>query len=150
MLNLISLQTHLDTGMISGIETVESIYGGYYYMIGGGVHLGENSRECVEREVYEETGIKCKACRIAIICENFFLGKGGSIDGKECHELEYYYLMDIPDNGSFIDKTDESEKLVWVPIDDFAKSDIRPPFLKERLKEVINGGPLIHVISDER
>ena len=129
---------------------VKSMYGGYYYMLGGGVHLGETSKECIEREVYEEAGIRCKARRIAIICENFFNGRGGSIDGKECHELEYYYLMDVPDDCNASENTDESEKLVWVPIEDFAQSDIRPAFLKEKLKEVIEGGPLIHVISDER
>ena len=94
--------------------------------------------------------IRCKARRIAIICENFFNGKGGSIDGKECHELEYYYLMDVPVDSAASEKTDESEKLVWIPIEDFAKNDIRPAFLKEKLKEVIEGGPLIHVINDER
>jgi 8-oxo-dGTP pyrophosphatase MutT (NUDIX family) len=129
---------------------VKSMYGGYYYMLGGGVHLGETSEECIEREVYEETGLRCKARRIAITCENFFIGRGGKIDGKECHELEYYYLMDITDDSCSRSDTDESEKLVWVPIEDFGKCDIRPAFLKEKLKEVIDGGPLIHVISDER
>ena len=129
---------------------VKSMYGGYYYMLGGGVHLGETSKDCIEREVYEEAGIRCKAQRVAIICENFFNGKGGSIEGKECHELEYYYLMDVPDDINASENTDESEKLVWIPIEEFAKNDIRPAFLKEKLKEVIEGGPLIHVISDAR
>ena len=129
---------------------VKNKYGGYYYMLGGGVHLGETSKDCIEREVFEEAGIRCKVRRIAIICENFFNGKGGNIDGKECHELEYYYLMDVPVDSTASEKTDESEKLVWIPIEDFAKNDIRPAFLKEKLKEVIEGGPLIHVINDER
>lgn len=36
---------------------VKSNYGDYYYMIGGGVHLGETSETCIEREVFEEAGI---------------------------------------------------------------------------------------------
>ena len=128
----------------------KSMFGGYYYMIGGGVHLGEDSAACIERETFEETGVRCKARRIAITCENFFYGKGGHIEGKECHELEYYYIMDVPDNAAFNSDTDASEKLEWVPIDEFEKNDIRPAFLKTKLKEVIEGGPLIHVISDER
>lgn len=119
-------------------------------MIGGGAHLGEDSKECVEREVFEETGVRCSAIRSAIICENFFMGKGGKIDGKECHELEYYYLMDALEDAEFRNETDEAEELVWVPIDEIRNSDIRPAFLKEKLKEVIEGGPLIHVINDER
>lgn len=128
---------------------VRSKLGDYFYMIGGGVHLGENSETCIEREVFEETGVKCKALRSAIICENFFTGKDGAIDGKECHVLEYYYLMEIPENAVFKTLTDENEELVWVPMDEFFRNDIRPAFLKERLKEVIEGGSLIHVINNE-
>ena len=75
---------------------------------------------------------------------------GGLIDGKECHELEYYYIMDAPDNASFETATDAEEKLVWVPIDEFSENDIRPAFLKKELKGIIEGAPLIHVINDER
>ena len=129
---------------------VKSKFGGYYYMIGGGVHLGEDSATCIERETFEETGVKCTARRIAITSENFFIGKGGAIDGKECHELEYYYIMDFPDDASFATATDDEEKLEWIPIADFSNHDIRPAFLKKELREVINGAPLVHIISDER
>ena len=129
---------------------VKTLFGDYYYMVGGGVHLGEDSKSCIEREVLEETGVACKAERIAITCENLFLGKGGNIDGKECHVLEYYYLMSYPEDAEFRKKNDESEELVWVPVEELSKNDIRPAFLKEKIKEVINGSPLMHVISDER
>lgn len=51
---------------------VKSKIGGYYYMIGGGVHLGENSVNCIEREILEETGMHAKVDRLSVICENFF------------------------------------------------------------------------------
>ena len=51
---------------------VKSGIGGYYYMIGGGVHLGERSDKCIEREVFEEAGIKANADYLAVVCENFF------------------------------------------------------------------------------
>ena len=57
---------------------VKSKFGVYYYMIGGGVHLGETSKNCIEREVYEETGIRAKVERLAVVCENFFKGNGGA------------------------------------------------------------------------
>ena len=74
---------------------VKNALGGYYYMIGGAVHLGETSRDCIEREVFEETGVHCKAVRSAIICENFFSGDrlDERICDKFCHVLEFYYLM---------------------------------------------------------
>ncbi len=130
---------------------VKSMFENHYcYMLGGGVHLGEDSKSCIEREAFEETGVHCKAKQIAIICENFFYGIGGNIDGKECHVLEYYYLMEFPEDAEFKTITDEGENLVWVPIEEFENTDIRPGFLKETLKDAIAGKPLMHVIFDQR
>ena len=50
----------------------------YYYMVGGGVHLGETSDACIEREVFEETGIHAEVQSIAVVSENFFKGFGAS------------------------------------------------------------------------
>ena len=128
---------------------VKSMYGGYYYMVGGGVHLGETSEECVERETCEETGAQCKAERLAIVCENLFRGHDGAIDGKDCHVLEFYYLMNVPEDAEFNAANDEGEELVWVPLAEIEDQDIRPAFLKTRLSEVFAGAPLIHVVNRE-
>ena len=50
---------------------VKCAVGDYYYMVGGGVHMGETSQACIEREVYEETGIHACAEHLAVVCENF-------------------------------------------------------------------------------
>lgn len=90
----------------------------YYYMVCGGVHLGETSKQCVEREFYEETGITCKADCLAVVCENFFKGIGGKIDGQNCHTLELYYHMKMREDE--FDKcraeTAGNEELVWLSI----------------------------------
>ena len=94
---------------------VKSKIGGYYYMLGGGVHLGETSEKCIEREVFEETGIKAQVERLAVVCENFFKGIGGTIDGLDCHTMEFYYIMKMQeDNVNTGDgMTDDGEALVW-------------------------------------
>lgn len=56
---------------------VKSALEDYYYMVGGGVHMGETSQACIEREVYEETGIHACVEQLVVVCENFFKGKGG-------------------------------------------------------------------------
>ena len=130
---------------------VKNALGGYYYMIGGAVHLGETSRDCIEREVFEETGVHCKAVRSAIICENFF--SGDRLDerfcDKFCHVLEFYYLMEALDGSAFTEETDTSEKLVWLPLDELDQYDVRPVMLKTKLKEAIDGGHVLHVINND-
>jgi len=128
---------------------VRSNFGGYYYMIGGGVHLGETSAACIEREILEETGVEARADRLAIVCENFFLGIGGAIDGKDCHTLEFYYAMTFTGDVSRCRTvTDDGEALVWVPLEDIPSSDIKPTFLRDIIAEVISGDRTIHVIEE--
>lgn len=125
--------------------------GNYYYMIGGAVQLGETTEKCIEREIFEEAGIKVKADRLAVVCENFFKGVGGAIDGFDCHTMEFYYLMTMQEDGVDTNKkeTDEGEELVWVPIDEIPSSDIKPSFMKEYINEIINSDKIIHIIWEK-
>lgn len=130
---------------------VKSRIGSYYYMIGGGVHLGETSKQCIEREIYEESGIRAKADYLAVVCENFFKGKGGIIDGLDCHTLEFYYRMTMLD-GKFNKwkfNTDDNEELVWLSIEEIEHSEIKPTFIKERIKEVLTNNITIHIVEEK-
>ena len=129
---------------------VKSKIGNYYYMIGGGVHLGESSKQCIEREIYEESGIRAKVDYLAVVCENFFKGKGGIIDGFDCHTLEFYYRMTMPD-GEFEkckSSTDDNEELVWLKIDEIEHSEIKPTFIKERIIEILTNKTTLHIIEE--
>lgn len=130
---------------------VKSKIGGYYYMLGGGVHLGETSEKCIEREVYEETGIKTQVERLAVVCENFFKGIGGTMDGLDCHTLEFYYIMKIQeDNANTGDgMTDDGEALVWLPIEEIPNSEIKPSFIKDYINEIVNGENVFHIIWEK-
>ena len=127
---------------------VKSMYGGYYYMVGGGVHTGETSSECVERETFEETGAHCTANRIAIITENLFRGHDGAIDGKNCHVLEFYYLLTVKDMSGLKTVTDDGEELCWIDIDKVPASDIKPSFVPERIGEILNSTSILHILEE--
>lgn len=129
---------------------VKNSVGGYFYVIGGGVHLGETSEKAVEREFFEETGIKAKADRLAAVCENFFKGKGGSIDGLDCHEIEFYYIMKTTDDVLPLcrNMSDIGEALVWLPVDKVKENNIKPGFIKECIHEIIGEKKIIHVIEE--
>ena len=130
---------------------VKSKIGGYYYMLGGGVHLGETSEKCIGREVFEETGIKAQVERLAVVCENFFKGIGGTIDGLDCHTMEFYYIMKIQeDNVNTGDgMTDDGEALVSLPIEEIPNNEIKPSFIKDYIDEIVTGENVLHIIWEK-
>lgn len=111
----------------------------YYYMVGGGVHLGETSAQAAEREIAEETGIIAKAERLAAVFENFF-----EENGRKHHNLEYYYLMKIVDDSALKASSDIDEELVFLPLENLSEYDIRPSFIKQNINEMINGNAVMH------
>ncbi len=129
---------------------VKSAIGDYYYMIGGGVHLGETSDKCIEREILEESGINARVDYLAVVCENFFKGIGGKIDGLDCHTIEFYYYMKILDDDLSLcnHTTDRGEELVWLTIEQIETSNIKPTFIKENINKIINERKTIHVIEE--
>ena len=129
---------------------VKSAIGDYFYMVGGGVQLGETSETCIEREIYEETGMHTCVERLAVICENFFKGVGGTIDGLDCHTIEFYYYMKALDEDLKLckNKTDDGEQLVWLPLEEIASKEIKPAFLKENISNIIDDKNIIHIINE--
>ena len=128
---------------------VKSRIGSYYYMIGGGVHMGERSDTCIEREIYEETGMEAKVDRLSVVCENFFQCIGGVIDGYDCHTIEFYYSMNITGDVELCKPfTDEGEELVWIPVEEIPKTDIKPSFMKDLIGRIMNEKEVIHVIQE--
>ena len=95
--------------------------------------------------------IHAKADYLAVVCENFFKGKGWNIDGLNCHTVEFYYYMKNVDRdmSSCKHMTDEGEEQVWLEIEEIERSNIKPNFIKERIHEILNERKTIHVI-DER
>ena len=84
-----------------------------------------------------------------MVCENFFRGKGGTIDGLDCHTLEFYYTMNITgDMSQCRTTTDEGEKLVWLPVEQIPHSYIKPTFIREVIDQIIGGNETIHIIEE--
>ena len=124
---------------------------GYYYTIGGGVHIGERAEDAVLREVYEETGGNFSVLRPLGIVENFFKGDG-LLDGLDCHTIEMYYLMKPEvkreyDVGS-VTNSGEHEKMCWLPIEKIDEYDVRPGIVKKILKNI--PPYLVHYVNDDR
>ncbi len=125
----------------------------YYYSIGGGVHLGETSEQAVVREVYEETGVYYEVERLAFVNECFFIGTG-SLEGKECHGIEFYYLMkprgtrELGDKHLAEGEIGAKEYMCWLLIDRLEEYKEFPLFFREKLTNL--GKEIEHLVSDER
>lgn len=105
----------------------------YLYSIGGGVHIGESAEEAVKREVFEETGIHYEVERLAVIHENFFDGKSGTINGMECHEVSFYFLMTSRGTQELHSNSHTNgvrEEMHWIPIENIDKYNAYPRFMK--------------------
>ena len=127
---------------------VKSSIGDYFYMVGGAVHLGETSVSCIEREVFEETGIKAHVDHLSVICENFFKGKGGKIDGLACHTVELYFYMTIDNLDSLKTKSDVGENIVWLPINEIKFHMIKPTVISERIEDILASNHTLHIIEE--
>lgn len=125
----------------------------YYYSVGGSVHMNEKSEECVLREVLEETGVAYEIDRLAVVCENLFAGHEDSLDGLNCHVLEFYYLMksrgSLNLNAKSYGWNNTKEDLVWIPLEKLSEENIKPDFLRTRLPEILNSKNILHIINDE-
>ena len=88
--------------------------------------------------------------RLAVVCENFFKGIGGDIDGFDCHVLEFYYYMKFTNDDLNLCRstTDEDEKLVWLPIEKIEQYEIKPTFIKELIHQIINENKIFHIVEE--
>lgn len=123
----------------------------YYYVIGGGVKLGESSGDCIKRELLEEAGISVQTERLAVVCENFFRNDiSGSKEVMDCHTIEFYYLVRLDDCelDNIKNITDEGEELVWIPLDNISTINIKPTFIKESISQIISSSEILHYIEE--
>ncbi len=108
---------------------------------GGRAEMGERSEETLAREMVEELGVEAKVGRLLWAVENFF-----HYEGKEWHELGFYYLMDLPETLAFhptdiihrVQDGDNELEFRWVAATRHALTelDIPPYFIADEIEHL--------------
>ena len=122
--------------------------GGFYALPGGRVDFGETAADAITREMNEEAGLEVAVERLVWVVENFF-----QLDGAPNHELGLYFIVHPIDPPQFDmeirarEPDGEDLTITWMPLDVLASLNLKPAFLKTRLKSIPAGVELI--VSDE-
>ena len=112
--------------------------GDNYWLIGGRIHFGEDSKQAILREISEElcyTVSDKDSLKINFICENFFMW-----DQTPCHEILFIYRLILSDDSELIKKDcfkcGDNSKFIekWVDFDKLKNTSLVPKFIPEYIK----------------
>lgn len=109
----------------------------YYALMGGRVHIGEDSRSAVIREFKEELGKDVEIIQDITTIENFF-----DFRGKKYHEISFVYQLEFKDDEDkkieetlhCIENNKKDLQYEWIEIDRLDEYDIRPKVMINVLK----------------
>lgn len=99
-LNLITRAVIIHEGKFLVTTIDDGVREPFYTFLGGHLGLGETLMECVERETWEEVGIKVAPTKLLYVVENFFLRSRSKL-----HEVGYYFICQPiePIQGDLLD-----------------------------------------------
>lgn len=108
----------------------------FWNLPGGGYEKSDSStRECLKREMMEETGVDVDVGRLLFVQE---------LHSTEMVKLELFFLVTPQDKSQFAQTnsdTDNAEKifeLKWFDITSLEGLDVRPLFFRDNIEKLLN------------
>jgi len=121
----------------------------FWNLPGGRVEMNESTGDAIRREMMEELGVSIRVERLAFVCEDFY-----EYDGKEMHEMGFYYVISLPGGHSFYNErefkgVEQDGKLTfrWFPIQETEQMEIYPVFLRKELVNLRDSSSIRHFIQ---
>ena len=118
----------------------------FYNLVGGRVHLCENTIDAIKREVKEELGIDIRDPKLLVVAENFFKWQG-----KDAHEMLFVYKVRLPakylktlENFKILD---QAETAIWAEKSKLKNYNCLPRLIYS-LPSLERKGKIEHIIGD--
>lgn len=122
----------------------------FWTLPGGRVEFNESTDQTIIREMKEELDVEVQARELLFVNEDFF-----KYDGKQYHELGFYYWITFPEDheilkieGEFIGIEDDGGLIFkWFPLDQLGDMVVYPEQVKTRVLDMREKNEIQHLIS---
>ena len=109
----------------------------YYKLPGGALHPGEHIADCVQREVFEETGVRTKFEKL--VCFRHW-------HGYRYDKSDIYFVCRLsPLSEDISIQAEEIEECLWLPVPEYLSSEIVSTFNKHIVKAAIESPGVTHM-----
>jgi 8-oxo-dGTP pyrophosphatase MutT (NUDIX family) len=127
---------HGDALLLTRISAV-GFPAGWWALPGGGVHHGESPHVAVERELYEETGLRARSRRLVDVHDIHVVDVGRGDQYEDFHGVHLLYAIDVDTSVEprVVEKDGTTDLVRWVPLDELPPQDPDGP------------GPLLPVVE---
>ena len=108
----------------------------HYKLPGGALHPGEHIADCVQREVFEETGVRAKFEKL--VCFRHW-------HGYRYDKSDIYFVCRLsPLTEDIAIQAEEIEECHWLPISEYLSSDSVSTFNKHIVKAALESPGVVH------
>ncbi len=113
----------------------------FYFLPGGHIEHGESAKSAMLRELKEEIGFEIKINRF-LGCLEYSFDPNVKQHAK-CHTHEYNFIFEansslLPAPHVALKQFEKHIKIIWIPINQLEKVDLRPESLKTFIPKWLN------------
>jgi len=110
------------------VEKNPTVLDGFSNFVGGALKFGETLKQCIEREIFEETNVKTTSVSRLFLIENFF-----TYEAMKMHALEQFFEAQIETDD--VVPNNSIATVSWLPLAQLMNVDLRPHAVRNAIAE---------------